>query len=321
MSGWGGGCSCAPVFPPSSWSSPTPLARGDQPKRPTLFSPLLTHPPPLLPPSTPPIYPARFSQVPYCTATGDNPNCGDKVLPPLFFIACHFLTFFIAIKLFLVVVSDAYNVAMTDEATRKGIFKLTRDVAGDFRRKWVTLDAAATSFLRPADLEELVLRIEAPLGLKTGAGAPSVERRAEARALVRGLALVPDARGLCHFHAVLHALVARASSGTTAGAPLGSVAVWGVGLEPGWKAVGFTLAELRKVVAIQAAFRGYKIRKGIREARSVAAGSAAWGWRGGRKGMTVGGVLIAGKVGGAVPPPPPPAAAAAAAAPAGTRKA
>ena len=64
-------------------------------------------------------------QAPHCS--GD--NCGDLVLPPLFFIAAHFITAFLALKLFLVVVADAYLVAIDSGTASKRVYKLTRETA------------------------------------------------------------------------------------------------------------------------------------------------------------------------------------------------
>jgi hypothetical protein len=226
------------------------------------------------PPPVPPPPPPSLAQVPYCDADGPTPNCGDKVLPPLFFIACHFVTAFIAIKLFLVVVADAYNAAIDTGKTKSQIFKLTRDAASQYRHAWRKLDPAATHYLPVSSLAELVLLVEKPLGL-AGAVAPvpadpksdpaaTVAARTAARRFVEKLAVIPNAKGLCHFHAVLHAMVAHASKDTTAGAPLGAVDVWG---SP-QGSLGLTLPEIAKVRRIVAVWRRWRAAKGATAIRS-----------------------------------------------------
>lgn len=200
--------------------------------------------------------------MPYCDPNGTDNNCGDKVLPPLFFIACHFITYFIACKLFLVVVADAYNAAVDTESTTSLVFKLTRERASQFRTAWVTVDTAATGFINAKSMPTLLQRVDAPLGLK---GSPDCNAPG-AKALMSHLRVVPDTKGMCQIHAVLHALVAHASKDTTCGAPLAAVAVWGSSTA---KSAGLSLAELASIVSIQAVWRGSRARKQLKKAAGL----------------------------------------------------
>lgn len=205
--------------------------------------------------------------VPYCNDGGNTPNCGDKVLPPLFFIACHFITAFIAIKLFLVVVADAYNTALDTDDTTNLVFKLTRDMASQYRKTWALFDPQATSYLSLDKVDQFILAVEAPLGLK---GSKTLEnsklndhqRKSIAKKFLTKLAVVPNKNNEVHFHTLLHAMVSRASQNITAGSPLAAVAIW-TGTDS-TKSVGLSLHEIASIVRIQSVWRGYRTRKQLR---------------------------------------------------------
>jgi hypothetical protein len=143
---------------------------------------------------------------------------------------------------------------------------------------WSQHDPAGTRFLSFEALLELIQQLEHPLGLASSPTLSEATRRHpklmrhEAARLVHRLVLVPDALNRFHFHAVLHALVDRASGGRALGFPLDAVM-----LAQGGRVVteGFTLAELRAAMALQGAWRVHKAKQAAEELRRERVAAAA----------------------------------------------
>ena len=183
-------------------------------------------------------------------------NCGDLVIPPLFFILTHFLTTLIAIKLYTVVATDAYLVIMANDNDNAGIFKVTSAVVEQFEEAWTNVDSTASLWLSKKDVERVLLSVPRPLGVKDAQDSATLVKNAEE--LVSSLPVVSDGTGKMQFYVVLHALASKASfGGRCAGAPLGAAGVWrhGEGMS-GSRIVG----EVTSIVRIQALFRGKQTR-------------------------------------------------------------
>jgi hypothetical protein len=184
-------------------------------------------------------------------------NCGDLVIPPLFFILTHFLTTLIAIKLYTVVVTDAYLVIIANDNDNAGIFKVTTEVVEQFEKAWTNVDSTASLWLSKKDVERVLLSVPRPLGVMDSQDSSSLPKSAEE--LVSSLPVVTDGTGKMQFFSVLHALASKASyGGRCAGAALGAVGVWrqGEGLT-GSRVVG----EITAITQIQSIFRGKLARK------------------------------------------------------------
>ena len=193
-------------------------------------------------------------QAPNCIP---NENCGDLVIPPLFFILTHFLTTLIAIKLYTVVATDAYLVIMANDNDNAGIYKLTTPMIEQFQEAWTNIDTTASLWLSKKDVERVVLAVPRPLGVLDSKNSSESTKNAEE--LVSSLPVVSDGAGKMQFYAVLHALAAKASfEGRCAGAVLGAAGVWrhGEGMT-GSKVIG----EITAITKVQALFRGKRERK------------------------------------------------------------
>ena len=173
---------------------------------------------------------------PYCQNAGDvSDNCGDYIFAPIFWISYKMLTDMVLDSLLTAIVLDAFWlqvepaekwVGWEDLAGRR-LFHFSHHHSEQFADAWQDVcdpygnAAGATR----AQLAEIVLRLDAPMGLKAAAGA-SKASEAEAAAFVDALPLpLVHSADPVPFHMALHAIVSAASLGHEFGVSSGKAVV------------------------------------------------------------------------------------------------
>jgi hypothetical protein len=233
-------------------------------------------------------------QAPYCAPEDGPPgsgvvaNCGDRVLPAIFFTVFVTLSTLILVKLLIAVIIDnfAEMLSLQDSAKAKAgaglesmlgegdgttSFRLGPDGVEEFVTAWGTIDPHATRVTDGNGLVKLVQLLAPPMGVMGvkpgdvivpgGDGAtprsggqpqspPPGSVRQSAFLLVGDLDLPLPRDGLFQFHVVLQALVKRASGGSGSGR---------MRLRPNER----TLKESLSATRVQAAFRGKSARKRV----------------------------------------------------------
>jgi hypothetical protein len=201
-------------------------------------------------------------------------NCGSVWFTVLFFVSFYTVTAFMVLNILTAVVMEAYDGCSEETETssffesvsgeKQTTYRLTPVAMEQYLLEWNKRDLEGTQFLPKNDLVDLLINLNFPLGLKgdkrlmstvrSGPGGEDkleVRQRMQARNILKKLPLVPrDSDGKYHFHAVLHALMDRASGGSALGAPTDAVRIDG-----SHKASGLSLLMTDKLVNMQRQLR------------------------------------------------------------------
>jgi hypothetical protein len=204
---------------------------------------------------------------PFCIP---NLNCGSVWFSVIFFVSFYTITAFMVLNILTAVVMEAYD-GCSEESEQSSYFasvsgekqstyRLTPVAMEQYLVEWNKRDLEGTQFLSKNDLVALLIDLNFPLGLKgdkrllstvrSGPGGEDkleIRQRMQARNIIKKLPLVPrDSDQKYHFHAVLHALMDRASGGSPLGAPIDAVRIDG-----SHKASGLSLLMTDKLVTMQ----------------------------------------------------------------------
>lgn len=197
-------------------------------------------------------------------------NCGSVWLTVIFFVSFYTITAFMVLNILTAVVMEAYDGCSEESdissffesvsGEKQSTYRLTPVAMEQYLVEWNRRDLEGTQFLPKNDLVGLLINLNYPLGLKgdkrlmstvrSGPGGEDkleVRQRMQARNIIKKLPLVPrDSDEKYHFHAVLHALMDRASGGSALGAPTDAVRIDG-----SHKASGLSLLMTDKLVNMQ----------------------------------------------------------------------
>ena len=163
-------------------------------------------------------------------------------------------------QILVAVVMEAFEAGSESGSGGEGPYRLSPNAMDEYLTEWNLLDVDGRQFLDQKAVVLLIAKLTFPLGLKgdrsivadllksrTAAAAEGADAAAEAarearrkslaeqrivfaaRTMFRALPLTPNKDDLFHFHAVLHALMDRASGGSPLGVPTGDVELGGSG--------------------------------------------------------------------------------------------
>ena len=156
-------------------------------------------------------------------------------------------------QILVAVVMEAFEAGSESGSGGEGPYRLSPNAMDEYLTEWNLLDVDGRQFLDQKAVVLLIAKLTFPLGLKGDrsivadllksrtAAAAEAAREARrkslaeqrivfaARTMFRALPLTPNKDDLFHFHAVLHALMDRASGGSPLGVPTGDVELGGSG--------------------------------------------------------------------------------------------
>jgi len=185
---------------------------------------------------------------PFCVA-GPGGNCSVPYITPLFWVVFYAVTSFMIINIISAVALEAYDGCLEDsqqnfsamaqggEDGRGGgtggrPYRLTPLAMDQYLTAWNDRDVFGTQYLAKEDIVAVLIELNYPLGLRGdkrllaavqmgpgGIAKLDARQRMQARVIFKSLNLVPNAENRFHFHAVLHALMDRASGGSPLGVP------------------------------------------------------------------------------------------------------
>lgn len=143
---------------------------------------------------------------PYCI---EGVNCGIDWFPPIYFVSFFVLTSFILLNLLVAIILDNFNDTVAMDEGREGFTLTDRDMEM-FQQIWSKYDPGATRFIPVANMVNVLLELNYPLGLKN---TPGVKHSLTLRKRARGLLIemeIPEHEGRVHFHEALTALARHA---------------------------------------------------------------------------------------------------------------
>jgi hypothetical protein len=199
-------------------------------------------------------------------------NCNSPTLAAIFWVLYYVVSSFMVTNILVAVVMEAFEAGSEAGAGGEGLYRLTPNAMDEYLALWNELDINGTQFLDQAGVIHVIANLAYPLGLRGDKrilkelpikhplpGMPVDEReeekrlrllearvRFQARQTFKNLRLSAAADGRFHFHAVLHALMDRASGGSPLGIKTGDVALGGE-----VKTALLSLPMLQKLIAIQ----------------------------------------------------------------------
>jgi len=143
---------------------------------------------------------------PYCV---EGENCGISWFPPIYFVSFFVLTAFILLNLLVAIILDNFNDTVAMDEGREGFTLTDRDMEM-FQVIWSKYDPGATRFIPVANMVNVLLELDFPLGLRNTPGVRhSLTLRKRARALLIEME-IPEHDGRVHFHEALTALARHA---------------------------------------------------------------------------------------------------------------
>jgi Ion transport protein len=217
-------------------------------------------------------------QAPYCIP---GVNCGVNLgWSALYFMLFYFITAFIIINLVLAIIVEAYeNSVDADNQAPGAEYRLNKDVAKTFAELWAERDPQGTQLLPLDSACEVIALLPYPLGLvddprledlPLGPDGTSFQARVRiAKVIISRFTIVPvirpaDKVACVQFHALLEALVDRASGGILLG--LRSAITVGTGAD-GSRSHRISNVTLRTELAIVAFQRLWRVRFRERQKR------------------------------------------------------
>ena len=183
---------------------------------------------------------------PFCIpepGPGDNwteldANCPTPWLSCVFWVFYFVIISFMVVNILVAVVMEAFDASSENGGDKDGPFRLTPVYMDAYLTVWNKYDINGTQYLDSASVLNLIMEVPFPLGLKgdkrlikeltyrdskeKSDGKPTKDNlnaklRFYAKTVLRQLPIVPTANGTIHFHALLHALMDRASGGSALG--------------------------------------------------------------------------------------------------------
>lgn len=183
---------------------------------------------------------------PFCIpdpGPGDNwteldANCPTPWISCVFWVFYFVIISFMVVNILVAVVMEAFDASSENGGDKEGPFRLTPVFMDAYLTAWNKYDINGTQYLDSASVINLIMEVPFPLGLRndkrlikeltyrdskeSASGKPSSDNlKAKlhfyAKTVLRQLPIIPTANGTIHFHALLHALMDRASGGSALG--------------------------------------------------------------------------------------------------------
>jgi hypothetical protein len=183
---------------------------------------------------------------PFCIpdpGPGDNwteldANCPTPWLSCVFWVFYFVIISFMVVNILVAVVMEAFDASSENGGEKDGPFRLTPVYMDAYLTIWNKFDINGTQYLDSASIVNLIIKLPFPLGLqgdkrlikeltyreskeksegKISKDNLDAKLRFYAKTVLRQLPIIPTANGTIHFHALLHALMDRASGGSALG--------------------------------------------------------------------------------------------------------
>jgi Ion transport protein len=196
-------------------------------------------------------------QAPYCVP---GLNCGVHIAySTMYFFLFYLVVVYIIINILIAVIVEAYINSKGEEVQGEGKeFRLNIATIERFGALWAIHDPFGVMYIPISDVVEIIVDLPYPLGLmgdlKVARGLPRdpISRRKAlfkiAENVLIQLRIVPTKKGTLHFHAVLQALIDRATQGAQVGTNITSVGIDG-------DSTGVSLKAQMGIVRIQKLWR------------------------------------------------------------------